>query len=131
VLGEDGEMRSARLGVPLAAGLGHPDEHAAPIVLAEGPFDQAVLLQAGDRTRQRALAQVHVRQEILHAALVTVGLDEPVECLELAHADLVGRLQFAIELARDLVVAGQQRPPPAHQLHAADPSMRAHQMHMH
>jgi hypothetical protein len=99
VLGQDGQLGLAGLGVP-EAGVGELDVDAAPVVLAVAALDQPALLQAGDRAGQGALAQVHRRGEILHAALVTVSGGETVERLEVAHGEAVRLLQRALERGR-------------------------------
>src|SRR3954463_4307525 len=64
-----------------------------------------------EEPRQRALAQVHALGQLLHAAVVLAVHREPLEDLELAHAEPVLGLQLTLQRTRDACVAPERLGP--------------------
>jgi hypothetical protein len=116
--GEDGGEYLAvgwrRLGVAVAAGWGEGDVDAAPVLAAQTALDQPVFLQPVDQPGQRALAQVHRFGQLLGAEVTTAALGQPVENLELAHAEAVALAHLALERGAGRRVAGRDGPPGGH-----------------
>jgi hypothetical protein len=105
-----------RLGrlVALAAGVGEADVDPAAVLGAEAAGREPVALEPGDDPGQGALAEVQRLADVVHAAPVVAVAGEPVEHLELAHAEAV-RLERALDRAVGARVVAQQLSPRADQ----------------
>src|SRR4051794_25568811 len=110
-LGEHHAVRRASGLVTSAAGVGQAGVDAAPVLGAHAAGDEAVGLEAADHARERALAEVDRRGELLHAALGLLALGEPLEHLVLADAEAVVILQPPLEGADGARVAVEQVAP--------------------
>lgn len=104
-------MCRERGGVQLAALIGKADENAAAVDLADAAVDQVVALEPGDGAGQRALSQMAVPGQIGHPVLTTVGVDEPVEGLEVTEPQAMAILQRLVERTTDGSVTTLQRAP--------------------
>ena len=95
-------MCRQRVTVARRAVTGQAHEDRAPVVGAHAALDQAVVLEPCDGAGEGALAEVDVLGEISHAVVAAVGVDEPVEDLELAEPDAVFVVQRLLQGAARL-----------------------------
>jgi hypothetical protein len=86
-----------RLGVAPLPGLGQHHVDAAPVAFAAAPLNQAVPGQPVDQAGQRALAQVDGFGQVLGTEFTLLALGEPLEDLEVAHAEPVPLAKFALK----------------------------------
>ena len=135
-------MRGPRLGVPLPPLVREAGVDAAPVLGADRAGDETVGLETCDHTAERALREVDGVGELLDAPVLLVGRREPIEHLELAHAEPVLVLQRALERAHDArVTVDQVTPlvddrsflPGSHAAHYIGllHKLRSHFLHMH
>jgi hypothetical protein len=104
-------MRRHRVAVARGPVPGEAHEDGTPVVGTHAATHQPVLLEPSDRSREGALAEVDVLGQVGHPVVAAVGVDEPVEDLELTEPDAVIVLQGLLECAAHLGVAIEQLPP--------------------
>ncbi|CAK7283032.1 putative GH13_26 / GH13 / GH13_20 [Streptomyces misionensis JCM 4497] len=111
---QHGPLQRQHLGVQGAALGSEGDPHPAAVLRAHRAFHQAVLLQTADQPGQRALAEMHPADQVLHPAVITlVGRlgGQDVQHLEVAGPQPVGG-QCPVYLAHRARVHGEDVPPP-------------------
>ena len=100
----------------LLARPGQDHVDAAPVSFAAAPLDQAVPGQPVDQAGQRALAQVNGFGQVLGTEFTLLALGEPLEDLEVAHAESVPLAKFALKRRARRRVAGRHLPPGRHHI---------------